>query len=192
VNELARPALFLNLPTRDTVSYGQIPGEPAYASLRLLLRSPPRWDVSGREVYVCENPNLLAIAAAALGEQCAPLICTNGMPAAAQRALLQQLADVGAKLRYHGDFDWAGINIGNYVIREYGASPWQFGAAEYEIAISATTAPGHRLEGSEVVATWDSALTLQMHARQIAIAEEAVAGALLKDLALTASTRDHR
>jgi hypothetical protein len=29
---------------------------------------------------------------------------------------------VGAKLRYHGDFDWAGITIGNYVIREYARS----------------------------------------------------------------------
>jgi hypothetical protein len=134
VNELASPALFLNLPTLETASYGQILGEPAYASLRLLMRLPPRWEVSGRDVFVCENPNLLAIAAAALGERCAPLICTNGMPATAQRTLLQQLTRVGAKLRYHGDFDWAGIIIGNYVIREYAATSWRFGKVEYATA----------------------------------------------------------
>src|SRR6185437_13274024 len=130
VNELANPALFLNLPTLEPASYGQMRGEPAYASLRLLMRSPPRWEVSGRDVFVCENPNLLAIAATALGERCAPLVCTNGMPAAAQRTLLQQLTSAGAKLRYHGDFDWPGITIGNYVIRECGATPWRFGKLE--------------------------------------------------------------
>ena len=39
VNELARPVLFLNLPIRGTVTYYRPPGEPAYASLRSLLRS---------------------------------------------------------------------------------------------------------------------------------------------------------
>lgn len=81
VNELARPALFLNLP-------GAPPGEPAYASLRLLLRTPPAWPVAGRTVHVCENPNLLSIVADRLGAAAPPLVCTDGMPAAAQRTLL--------------------------------------------------------------------------------------------------------
>jgi uncharacterized protein (TIGR02679 family) len=182
VNELASPALFLNLPTLDTASYGQILGEPAYASLRLLMRSPPSWDVRGRDVFVCENPNLLAIAAAALGERCAPLVCTNGMPAAAQRTLLQQLTRMGAKLRYHGDFDWAGITIGNYVIREYGASAWRFGRGEYETAGTLSRSPGHPLKGAEVMASWDFDLAPCMRARGIAVAEEAVAEGLLGDL----------
>jgi uncharacterized protein (TIGR02679 family) len=182
VNELASPALFLNLPTLETASYGQILGEPAYASLRLLMRSPPRWDASGRDVFVCENPNLLAVAASALGKRCAPLVCTNGMPAAAQQTLLQQLAGVGAKLRYHGDFDWAGITIGNYVIREFGATPWRFGKMEYETAGTQSRSPGHQLNGTEVIASWDRELAPCMRARRIAIAEEAVAGVLLEDL----------
>ena len=70
---------------------------------------------------VCENPNLVAIAADALGTRCAPLVCTDGMPAAAQRCLLSQLATAGAQTFYHGDFDWPGLHIGNYVMREYGA-----------------------------------------------------------------------
>lgn len=183
VNELANPALFLNVPTLDTPSYGQVLGEPAYASLRSLARSPPKWDVRDREVFVCENPNLLAIAAAALGERCAPLVCTNGMPAAAQRTLLQQLAGAAARLRYHGDFDWPGITIANYAIREYGARPWRFARADYEAAVEQSPAIEHPLKGTEVVASWDLELAPCMRARRIAIAEEAVAGSLLEDLA---------
>lgn len=50
-------------------------------------------------------------------------MCTDGMPAAAQRVILRQLAAAGGRLRYHGDFDWAGVRIGNYVMRECGARP---------------------------------------------------------------------
>lgn len=62
VNELARPALFLNVPLAVDAFAA---GEPAYLSLRALLRTPPRWKVAGRPGFVCENPNLLAIAIAA-------------------------------------------------------------------------------------------------------------------------------
>src|SRR5690606_30916316 len=119
VNELARPVLFLNLPGFA----GGRKGEPAYLSLRALLRAPPEWQVVSRDVYVCENPNLVAIAADVLGAQCAPLVCTDGMPAAAQRALLSQLAAANARLHYHGDFDWPGIAIANTVIDQFGAFP---------------------------------------------------------------------
>jgi hypothetical protein len=70
VNGLARPAMFPDLPTDDTESHAQISGEPGYVSLRRLLRSPPSWSVTGRTVYVCENPNFLAIAADKLGRRC--------------------------------------------------------------------------------------------------------------------------
>jgi len=104
VNELARPVLFLNLPTGASENACWHRGEPAYISLRALLRSPPSWDVAGQKTYVCENPNLLAIAADRLGRDCAPLVCIEGMPAAAQQSLLSQLAQAGARLCYHGDW----------------------------------------------------------------------------------------
>ncbi len=179
VNELARPALFLNLPA--ATGYW-IAGEPAYASLRALLRSPPRWHVTDRDVYVCENPNLLAIAADRWGASCAPLICTDGMPAAAQRCLLSQLALAGARLRYHGDFDWPGLRIGNHVMREHGAEPWRFGAADYLAAARIAPRPGHVLGGTAVDASWDAALTPAMLEQRVSIAEEAVAALLLQDL----------
>ena len=54
----------------------------------------------GREILSLFNsdPNIVSIAADRLGAACAPLVCTDGMPAAAQRVLLKQLSDAGAKL----------------------------------------------------------------------------------------------
>lgn len=182
VNELARPALCLNLPTLDAGSHTQARGEPGYVSLRSLLRLPPRWAVAERDVYVCENPNLLAIAADRLGPRCAPLVCTDGMPAAAQRRLLSQLAEAGARLHYHGDFDWPGIRIGNHVMRECGARPWRFSTEDYRAAVLASPRPGLPLKGPEVRALWDEALFPAMHAYQLVIAEEGVAASLLEDL----------
>lgn len=182
VNELARPALFLNLPSRQDERCGRPPGEPAYASLRSLLRSPPSWVVEGRDVYVCENPNLVAIAADRWGAGCAPLVCTDGVPAAAQRTLLSQLAESGARLRCHADFDWPGLSIGNTLIREHGALPWRFGAAEYAAAVRAAPRPGRPLKGVEIEASWDGALAASMRMHGLTIDEEAVAASLLLDL----------
>jgi uncharacterized protein (TIGR02679 family) len=180
VNELARPALFLNLPTRAGAGLAAEVGEPAYASLRALLRSPPALAVDGRTVYVCENPNIVAIAADRLGPHCAPLICTDGMPAAAQRTLLTQLARAGARLLYHGDFDWPGLRIANLVIRTFAAEPWRLGPADY--AAYANNSTGQLLTGAPVAACWDASLAPTMQARGLAIPEEAVAATLLEDL----------
>jgi len=158
VNELARPVLFLNLPVRDAGNYGQSSGEPVYASLRSLLRSPSSWDVADCRVYVCENPNLVAIAADRWGSHCAPLVCTDGMPAAAQRCLLSQLAKARAQLFYHGDFDWPGVRIGNHVMREHGAQPWRFGASDYEAAVEGASSLGQALTGKAARACWDEGL----------------------------------
>jgi uncharacterized protein (TIGR02679 family) len=182
VNELARPVLFLNLPVCGTVVYDRPPGEPAYASLRSLLRSPPSWDVADRRVYVCENPNLVAIAADHWGSDCAPLVCTDGMPAAAQRCLLSQLATARAKLCYHGDFDWPGVRIGNHVMCEHGAQSWRFDTGDYEAAAEGASDTGQTLTGNAVRAIWDDGLMAAMQRRRLSIAEEALAASLLKDL----------
>lgn len=203
VNELALPVLHLNLPVgtgskndcagpRGTPLLGLAPmlapfpsGEPGHISLRRLLRNPPGWDVAGRVVFICENPNIVAIAADRLGAACAPLVCTDGMPAAAQQTLLAQLAAGGARLRYHGDFDWAGLIIGNFVMRAFGADPWRFGAADY---LSASIGREIELRGDERVrATWDAQLSRAMSERKVVVHEEAVVESLLPDLEFTPS-----
>lgn len=182
VNELARPVLFLNLPVAATETPASAAGEPGYLSLRRLLRAPPTWALADRIVFVCENPNLLAIAADRLGPRCAPLVCTEGMPAAAQRTLLVQLVAAGVRLRYHGDFDWPGLRIGNHMMRAFGAEPWRFGTSDYEAAAVPARHETHALTGASVEAAWDADLAPSMTRRDMAIAEEAVASALLPDL----------
>lgn len=178
VNELARPALGLNLPGPT----GAEAGEPTYLSLRRLLRSPPAWAVTGCPVFVCENPNLLAIAADQLGAGCAPLVCTDGMPAAAQRVLLGQLRAAGAVLHYHGDFDWPGLRIGNLMVREHDARPWRFSTADYCAAVRGAPRPGRLLDDTAVSALWDDTLAGAMLAERLAIDEEGLAEVLLDDL----------
>jgi uncharacterized protein (TIGR02679 family) len=186
VNELARPALSLNLPLRGGAegTDGTGPGEPRYWSLRQLLRRPPPWQVAGRDVFVCENPNLMAMVADALGARSAPLLCTDGMPAAAQRALLAQVAAAGARLHYHGDFDWPGVAIGNLVQREFRARAWRFSAADYAAAVQGADAAAKApLHGRRVEALWDAALAPAMQQAHCAVAEEALLQSLLPDLA---------
>lgn len=183
VSELSSPVLAFNLLARADSAGGRLVhqarecGEPLHLSLRTLMRAPPRWEVEGREVFVCENPAVIAIAADALGKQCMPLVCTDGMPAAAQRTLLGQLAAANATLLYHGDFDWPGISIANYVMRSFDAKPWRFSAEDY------VPRSGRTLEGAPVTAHWDAALAPKMAKHGCALDEEAVAEALLSDLA---------
>ncbi|RTL49908.1 MAG: TIGR02679 family protein [Rhodocyclaceae bacterium] len=182
VNELSRPALFLNLPVHEGFFRTPVPGEPGYISLRTLLRTPPAWQVSGHDIYVCENPNLVAVIADALGADAAPIVCTDGMPSAAQRTLLLQLVTAGAHLHYHGDFDWPGLAIGNWVIRVCGASPWRFGSGDYTAALREIPSSGRALGPASVEADWDTGLASVMRDRDLAIDEEAVAAILIQDL----------
>jgi uncharacterized protein (TIGR02679 family) len=187
VSELARPALLLNIRALDASSgarracSGAELGEPVHLTLRDLLRAPPTWAVLGREVFVCENPEVISTAADTLSHRCAPMVCVEGMPAAAQRVLLLQLAACGARLRYHGDFDWGGLRIGNFVMRAFGAMPWRFGASDYTQSVADARAT---LSGARIEASWDPALAQAMASRGVLIHEEAVIGALLPDLAL--------
>jgi uncharacterized protein (TIGR02679 family) len=183
VNELARPALFLNVPfAAADGSNTFVPGQPDYASLRWLMRSRPEWDVAGKDVYVCENPNIVAIAADHLGKRCGPLVCTDGMPAAAQRELLSQLRTAGAKLWYHGDFDWPGIRIANLMHRQHGVVAWHMDETAFAAAVESSKGLGKKLSGTEVVATWAPSLQFHMARHGLAIQEEAVAASLLVDL----------
>jgi uncharacterized protein (TIGR02679 family) len=186
VNELAAPALCLNLSaTGDTVAAcvaraAAARGEPLHLTLRMLLRDPPAWDVAGRRVYVCENPSILSIAADRLGARCEPLVCTNGMPAAAQQTLLRQLVASGASLAYHGDFDWPGIRIANFVMRELGASPWRFSARDYLAACVGFA--GALPDEGRIEALWDGTLSAEMRRQGKAVHEEAVVDSLVGDL----------
>ena len=124
----------------------------------------------------CENSNITSIAADRLGARSAALICTDGMPSASQQVLLRQLSGQGARLHYHGDFDWPGLQIANIVMRTFAARPWRMRAADY------TPRRGRTLTGEPVVASWDAKLTPRMAAVGYVLEEEAVVDGLLEDL----------
>lgn len=178
-------ALVLNLPVAGDSFTGNIThqarqhGQPLWLTLRQLVRDTPQWQVDGRTIYICENPAVVAEAADRLGTDCAPLVCTYGQPRAAVNHLLSQLQQAGAKLAYHGDFDWPGITIANGIMRRFGARPWHFDEAAYRQA----AAKGKMaLKGRPVSADWDPELTRAMKEKEIAIPEERVLARLLESL----------
>ncbi|MFD7232485.1 TIGR02679 family protein [Streptomyces sp. NPDC059881] len=132
-------------------------------------------------VHVVENPSILALAIHRFGVDCPPLVCTSGWPNSAAIHLLRLLADRGATLLYHGDFDGEGIRIAAYLLDKTSARPWRMTAADYRAAIAAT--PYGPPPGRLTEAPWDPELTRAMSEHGTAVVEELVADALLADLA---------
>jgi uncharacterized protein (TIGR02679 family) len=188
--ELTSPVLSLNLPGdaasvsgRAVAVWAEV-GQPMYLTVRQLLRDAPRFpSLQGRPVYVCENPTVVAEAANVLGTSSAPLVCASGHPAGAATLLLRSLAESGARLRYHGDFDWPGLGIANGILARFGACPWRFDAAAYRAVAGAG---GSALRGHRVEASWDPELSDAMVAAGRKIEEEQVLSALLADLSAQA------
>ena len=191
-DELSTPVLTLNLPSSLNTPLGQLlrisgtTGEPAYVTLRALLRWPLTRDpeLCGRTVFACENPTIVALANERLGRHCAPLICVNGQFATPVLVMLRQLHAAGAKVCYHGDFDAAGLAIARRVLTESGGSPWRMAVSDYERA-----PPGPPLiTGANLASPWSPDLASAMHRRGYAVHEEAVADSLLPDLAVRYSS----
>ncbi len=91
--------------------------------------------------------------------------------------MLRQLREAGADIRYHGDFDWRGVQIAARVFRCCGARPWRFDAAAYQ------NAPKQKLlTGNPVDTPWDPELSTTMRAHAKSVHEEAIAPTLLADL----------
>jgi uncharacterized protein (TIGR02679 family) len=185
--ELTNPVLTLNLPGDPHTATGRAlaiwagAGQPAHLTARQLLRDPPNLSaLQGRGVFVCENPSVVAEAANRLGAASAPLVCANTHPGAAATLLLRQLGAAGARLRYHGDFDWPGLTIANGIIARFGALPWRLDADAYQLAAQPS---GPRLRGAPVTATWDPSLTETMQRLGVKVEEEQVLDDLLTDLA---------
>ncbi|MFD9812124.1 TIGR02679 family protein [Streptomyces sp. NPDC059080] len=133
-------------------------------------------------VHIAENPSILALALRRFGPDCPPLVCTSGWPNSAAIQLLRMLADHGAALRYHGDFDGEGIRIAAYVLDKTPARPWRMTTADYRTAVALTPcgpAPGRITE-----APWDTELAEAMAEHGTAVVEELVADVLLEDLAV--------
>ncbi len=184
-DELSTPALVLNLAVDGGMPLAQLlreaaaGGEPLHLSLRLLLRSPlgAESGLAGRDVFVCENPTIVALAASRFGRRCAPLVCVSGQFATPALVLLRQLRLAGARLHYHGDFDPAGLVIARRVFREGGAKPWRYGDADYRAAPK-----GKPFVGKVGATPWSAELGAEMQRDGRAVHEEAVFDRLAQDL----------
>lgn len=153
-------------------------GQPTVLTLRQLTIDPPKLELAGQIVSVCENPVVVSTAADCLGADSAALVCTSGQPGAAAMRLLELLVDQDATLRYHGDFDWSGIRIGNTLFGRVPLAPWRFGAPDYRAAPNT----GARLPDERVEAAWDSALAPAMSEIGRQVEEELVLPQLVEDL----------
>jgi uncharacterized protein (TIGR02679 family) len=131
-------------------------------------------------VSVCENPIVVSAAADRFGPLCPPLVCTRGQPSAAVMFLLRLLTSAGARLRYHGDFDWGGLRIGNVLFTRLSCEPWRYDATAYRTA--ARSGIGRPLAGQPVVASWDPALAPAMTYFGVRVEEELMLTDLLDGL----------
>ncbi len=191
-DELSAPVLTLNLcgdgltVTDRVLRLHAEAGEPCRLTTRQLLRNPPQFGprIPAQRIHVCENPTVVASAANRLGPRSAAVVCLDGQPCTAAHLLLSQLMTAGARLVYHGDFDWPGIHIGNLVMRRYGAAPWRFASEDYRAARDGREVHGGRqLQGTPVAAIWDPRLEAEMIRAGRAVHEEQVLDVLVADLA---------
>lgn len=190
VDDLASRILVLNLPAEgeglgEWLTGAARFGTPFQVTLHQLDAFPIA--LRARVVYVCENPAVLRRAAAELGPGCPPLICTEGRPSTAFHRLAAVAVRGGARLRYHGDFDWPGVDMAGAAARRHGARLWRMSAADYLAGLAnlgdLPEGDEHlRLTGRPGPTPWDPALADAMRERGIAVYEEAVADSLLADL----------
>ena len=187
VDDLASRVLVLNLPARGDglgawLTDAARLGVPFQVTLHQLATLPI--DMRIEEVYVCENPAVLRRAAEELGPACPPLVCTEGRPSTAFHRIARAVTSGGAVMRYHGDFDWPGVDMTDQILRRYAALPWHMGAGNYRRALSQEI-EHIALKGGVRATPWDPALAIAMEEAGVAVYEESCLEPLLEDLRAT-------
>ncbi|MFK0220182.1 DUF2399 domain-containing protein [Streptomyces vinaceus] len=134
-------------------------------------------------VHICENPAVLSAAADRHGPAARPLVCVQGQPSAAALTLLARLHELGAVLRYHGDFDWGGLRIATTLLRHVPWRPWRYTAADYREAVAVAGPDLRQLGGKPALSPWDPDLARALAEHALRVEEEAVLDLLLADLA---------
>ncbi len=194
VDDLSSTVLVLDLPglasaagTAGALALLGARGQPAVLTLRQVVAD----DLGAvpRDVYVCENPAVVAAAADRLSGRAHPLVCLQGQPGAAAMSLLRRLRAGGATLRYHGDFDWGGVTIARTLASRVDWLPWRFRAGDYLRALERSTDLGSlpELSRKRQETPWDPALASAMIDRAVGVEEELVLEEMLADLAVGSS-----
>ena len=160
--------------SEDTDGSDEVAGAVRHLTWRDLdagLRFAP-----GQSVLVSENPRVVE-AAAELRMGGIGFVSTGGRPSLVTLEVLSRLSTAGARMLYHGDFDWPGLAIANDLVRRAGVRPWRMSAGDY-LALPARLP----LRGPRVEAAWDDELAAAMAHRGLAVHEEAALPGLLHDL----------
>lgn len=183
VDDLASRVLVLNLPATGQglgqwLTDAARHGTPFHVTLHQLITLPIA--VNLPTVYVCENPAVLRRAAGELGAGSPPLICAEGRPSTAFHRLARLIVEAGGTLRYHGDFDWPGIDMTNQLRARYQAEPWRMTAADYLGGVRADSDHA-QLSGKRQDTCWEPELAEAMERENRAVYEEAVTDVLLAD-----------
>lgn len=132
-------------------------GLPLHLSRMALTACPPRF-APGSEVLVAENPRVVEAAAQLRVER--PMVSAGGSPSGAVQLLVRQLVDAGVTVRYHGDFDSAGLALCARM-QAVGVQPWRMDTDDYLAALAHAEAQGIDLpvDGRGPGATpWDPTL----------------------------------
>lgn len=146
---------------------------------QMALRAYPVEVDRGADVLVAENPRIVEAAA----EAATPfaVVALNGNPAGAARLLIDQLLGGGARLRYHGDFDAAGLAICGRMHR-LGLEPWRMDSASYEAAVAEAELAGAQLPSERRRAPetpWDPLLQAEFDRLHRVVHEERLLPGLL-------------
>ncbi|MFE1475715.1 TIGR02679 family protein [Streptomyces cyaneofuscatus] len=179
-DDVSSTVLTLNLRGTPALDWMADMGEPCVLTLRQLAHHPPR--TTPPVVHICENPAVLSAAADTYGSDALPLVCLQGQPSAAALALLAHLHELGAVLRYHGDFDWGGLRIATTLHQHVPWQPWRYVADEYRAAVAAAGPAPPPLTGMSALSPWDPDLATALAEHGVRIEEEAVLDSLLADL----------
>jgi uncharacterized protein (TIGR02679 family) len=185
VDDLASCVLVLNLSAGgaglgEWLTGAAAFGTPFRVTLHQLLTHVIH--LSHPVVHVCENPAVLREAAEALGPASPPLICAEGRPSTAFHRLAGAITAGGGRLRYHGDFDWPGVDIAAMMISRHGAVPWRLSAGDYVEAAGRRRDDEMAMKGGARPTPWDPGLGQEMARLRRPVFEETVADLLLSDL----------
>jgi uncharacterized protein (TIGR02679 family) len=182
-DDLASQVLVLNVRAvgdglGDWLTGAAEAGEPFRVTLHQLTVMPVM--PLAIDLRVCASAAVVRAAAAQLGADSAPLVCTEGEPSVACYRLLRSALSTGTRIHWHANFDWPGLRSTAAAIRGLGASPWLMGADDYRTALPAST---ESVKGQPAESPWDPRLAELMHASGRAVTEGQQLTALLADLA---------
>jgi uncharacterized protein (TIGR02679 family) len=179
------PALTWALPIDTCHGLGALASAATQAGVplhltQLALRRHPITVAAASDVLVVENPRLVEAAVQDVLVQ--PMVATNGNPSAAVQLLLAQLLACGAHVRYHGDFDAAGLAICAR-LHALGLVPWRMDAPDYISALDAARDAGVDLPIDATPAPttpWDPSLQRVFDEHRRVVHEERLLPGLLR------------